>query len=169
MFHLGRLTGAPGTHCHLVRGLIALRIASFGVMNNMISSVLRRTREIGVIPALGARQKTIRRFFTIEVTAIGFFEGLVEVAFDSIPVQVAKQVITNMAKIEVANRSTVSGFPMAHAHRHRQNLCNWLPVRVLPSEESRQSRSGGGLAIRISASSARKQRKIPVKNVLVRS
>ena len=79
-------------------GLIALLIASLGVMNTMIMSVLQRTREIGVMRALGARRKTIRRIFTIEATAIGFFGGVIGVIFGSIFVLVAKPIITNMAK-----------------------------------------------------------------------
>lgn len=79
-------------------GLIALLIASLGVMNTMIMSVLQRTREIGVMRALGARRKTIRRIFTIEATAIGFFGGLIGVTFGSVFVLVAKPVITSMAK-----------------------------------------------------------------------
>lgn len=79
-------------------GLIALLIASLGVMNTMIMSVLQRTREIGVMRALGARRRTIRRIFTIEATAIGFFGGLIGVTFGSVFVLVAKPVITKMAK-----------------------------------------------------------------------
>jgi ABC-type antimicrobial peptide transport system permease subunit len=79
-------------------GLIALLIASLGVMNTMIMSVLQRTREIGVMRALGARRRTIRRIFTIEATTIGFFGGLIGVTFGSIFVLVAKPVITKMAK-----------------------------------------------------------------------
>ncbi len=79
-------------------GLIALLIASLGVMNTMIMSVLQRTREIGVMRALGARRRTIRRIFTIEATAIGFFGGLIGVSLGSIFVLVAKPVITKMAK-----------------------------------------------------------------------
>jgi ABC-type antimicrobial peptide transport system permease subunit len=79
-------------------GMIALLIASLGVMNTMIMSVLQRTREIGVMRALGARRRTIRRIFTIEATAIGFFGGLIGVTFGSIFVLVAKPIITKMAK-----------------------------------------------------------------------
>ena len=79
-------------------GLIALLIAALGVMNTMIMSVLQRTREIGVMRALGARRKTIRRIFTSEATAIGFFGGLIGVIFGSVFVLVAKPVITRLAK-----------------------------------------------------------------------
>ena len=79
-------------------GFVALFIAALGVMNTMIMSVLQRTREIGVMRALGARRRTIRRIFTIEATAIGFFGGLIGVTFGSIFVLVAKPIITNMVK-----------------------------------------------------------------------
>ena len=79
-------------------GFVALFIAALGVMNTMIMSVLQRTREIGVMRALGARRRTIRRIFTLEATAIGFLGGLIGVTFGSIFVLVAKPVITNMVK-----------------------------------------------------------------------
>jgi putative ABC transport system permease protein len=80
-------------------GFVALFIAALGVMNTMIMSVLQRTREIGVMRALGARRRTIRRIFTIEATAIGFLGGLIGVTFGSIFVLVAKPIITNMVKV----------------------------------------------------------------------
>src|SRR5205085_11822183 len=46
-------------------GLIALGIAALGVTNTMGMSVLERTREIGVMRAVGAKRSTIRRLFTI--------------------------------------------------------------------------------------------------------
>jgi len=85
-----------------VLGLIALFIAALGVMNTMIMSVLQRTREIGVMRALGARRKTIRRIFTIEATAIGFFGGLIGVIFGSTFVIVAKPIIIRLAAKSVS-------------------------------------------------------------------
>ena len=76
-------------------GLVALGIAALGVMNTMVMSVLERTREIGVMRALGARRSTIRRLFTFEAAALGFFGGLFGVLIGYGIVLGAKPVIRN--------------------------------------------------------------------------
>ena len=74
-------------------GFIALFIAALGVINTMVMSVLQRTREIGVMRALGARRKTIRRLFTIEATTLGFFGGLFGVTFGYVFLLIATPII----------------------------------------------------------------------------
>jgi putative ABC transport system permease protein len=75
-------------------GLIALAIAALGVMNTMIMSVLERTREIGVMRALGARRSTIRRLFTFEALVLGFLGGFFGVVIGSVILLFAKPFIT---------------------------------------------------------------------------
>jgi putative ABC transport system permease protein len=87
-------------------GLIALAIAALGVMNTMIMSVLERTREIGVMRALGARRSTIRRLFTFEASTLGFFGGLFGVLLGFVLLAIAKPIIANQfAKGTVPNLS----------------------------------------------------------------
>jgi putative ABC transport system permease protein len=76
-------------------GLVALAIAALGVMNTMVMSVLERTREIGVMRALGARRSTIRRLFTFEALVLGFFGGFFGVVIGYIILLVAKPFIAN--------------------------------------------------------------------------
>ena len=64
----------------LVLGLIggiALLVASFGIINTMTISLLERTREIGVMKALGIAQKDIKRLFAYEACYFGLFGGLI--------------------------------------------------------------------------------------------
>ena len=61
-------------------GAIALLVASIGVINTMVMSILERTREIGVLRALGASRATVRRLFTVEAAMLGFLGGLLGVA-----------------------------------------------------------------------------------------
>ncbi len=57
-------------------GGIALVVAAIGVINTMIMSILERTREIGVMRAVGAKRSTISRLFTIEAALLGFWGGV---------------------------------------------------------------------------------------------
>lgn len=60
-----------------VFGLITLVASVFGVINTQYISVLERTREIGLMKALGMRSRDVRRLFIIEAAWIGFIGGFV--------------------------------------------------------------------------------------------
>jgi putative ABC transport system permease protein len=59
-----------------VFGLIAVVASIFGIINTMYISVLQRTREIGLMKALGMHNKDINRLFRFEAALIGFLGGL---------------------------------------------------------------------------------------------
>ena len=61
-------------------GIIALIVASIGIINTLMMSIYERTREIGVMKAVGATRGTIRLLFTMEGAALGFIGGVVGVA-----------------------------------------------------------------------------------------
>ncbi len=62
--------------CMTALGTVALLISALGVTNTMLMSVLERTREIGIMKAVGARDGQIQAIFLTE----GVFVGLVGAA-----------------------------------------------------------------------------------------
>lgn len=58
-------------------GALALLVAALGVANTMMMAIYERTREIGVLKALGASRGEIRAMFTVEAGLIGLIGGFV--------------------------------------------------------------------------------------------
>ncbi len=57
-------------------GGISLLVASFGIANTMIMSILERTREIGIMKAIGAEDREIKLIFFVEAGVIGMAGGV---------------------------------------------------------------------------------------------
>ncbi len=90
---VGYSTSAPETliaqvqrYLHVVEivlggiGFIALAIAALGISNAMLASVRERRREIGVLKAVGAADRDVRRIFLVEAGTLGFLGGVVGTA-----------------------------------------------------------------------------------------
>jgi ABC-type lipoprotein release transport system permease subunit len=60
-------------------GGISLLVASFGIANTMIMSILERTREIGIMKAIGAEDREIKLIFFVEAAVIGLLGGVIGV------------------------------------------------------------------------------------------
>lgn len=57
-------------------GAIALLVAAIGIANTMIMSILERTREIGLMKAVGATNRDVMTLFITEAGAIGMLGGI---------------------------------------------------------------------------------------------
>jgi len=82
-------------------GGIALLVASFGISNTMIMSIRERTREIGIMKAIGGSDGEIMRIFFIEASLIGLFGGALGViagwAIDRVANSLANRYIAQQA------------------------------------------------------------------------
>lgn len=60
----------------LAVGMIGITVASLGIVNTMVMSILERYREIGIMKAVGATDGDVQKIFLFESAAIGFLGGV---------------------------------------------------------------------------------------------
>lgn len=60
----------------LIFGSLALVVASLGIINTLVMAILERRREIGVLKALGASDRDVRKLFFAEAGAMGLVGGI---------------------------------------------------------------------------------------------
>ena len=78
---LSAVTDIVNTISYVLIGFVAVSLVVSSIMIGIITyiSVLERTKEIGVLRAMGASKKNITQVFNAETIIIGFFAGLIGV------------------------------------------------------------------------------------------
>ncbi len=105
-------------------GAIALLVAAIGIANTMAMVILERTREIGLMKAIGATNRDVLTIFLGEAAGIGFLGGLGGVLLG----WSAGQVINVLALSYLAGQSAQQGGPPPSTAVFTPM---WLPVFAL--------------------------------------
>lgn len=100
-------------------GGIALFVAAVGVINTMVMSILERTREIGVMRAVGAKRATVSRLFTIEASLLGLMGGALGILIAYGLTLIGNPIINNQLKGNGINSANILSMPV------------WLIVSVI--------------------------------------
>ena len=67
--------------CSAIFGSLALAVATLGIINTLVMAILERRREIGVLKALGAADRDVKRLFFAEAGVMGLLGGIFGVVF----------------------------------------------------------------------------------------
>jgi putative ABC transport system permease protein len=105
-------------------GAIALLVAAIGIANTMAMAILERTREIGLMKAIGATNRDVLTIFLGEAAGIGFLGGLGGVILG----WTAGQVINVLALSYLAGQSAQQGGPPPSTAVYTPL---WLPIFAL--------------------------------------
>ena len=70
---------------------ISLIVGGVGIMNTMFMAVVERTKEIGILKAIGANQMEILSIFLVESGVIGMLGGAIGIASALVLLEIAKQ------------------------------------------------------------------------------
>ncbi len=100
-------------------GAISLAVAAIGVVNTMVMAILERTREIGVMRAVGARRSTVSRLFTFEASLLGFLGGVFGVLVGFVLTLIANPIINKQLHGNNISSSNIITLPL------------WLIVSVI--------------------------------------
>jgi len=120
-------------------GAIALLVAAIGIANTMTMSILERTREIGLMKAVGATNRDVLSIFLGEAAGIGFVGGLGGVVLG----WAASAVLNVIALSYFASQASAGGGgglpavaaatpPMAANLRARFCHCRWITFGFIP-------------------------------------
>jgi len=88
---------------------IALLVAGLGIMNIMTVSVMERTREIGILKAIGAKSRTVLTMFLAEAALIGLLGGVIGVPLGYGLAQVMGQFLFRFSAQFTPRRSIITG------------------------------------------------------------
>jgi putative ABC transport system permease protein len=92
-------------------GMIGITVASLGIVNTMVMSILERYREIGIMKAVGATDGDVQRIFLFESGAIGLLGGSIGLGLGWAVSMIINQVINIIMARQSAPHIDYFSFP----------------------------------------------------------
>ncbi len=92
-------------------GMIGVTVASLGIINTMVMSILERYREIGIMKAVGATDGDVQRIFLFESGAIGLLGGSFGLLLGWVVGLIINEIINAIMSRQAAPRMEYFSFP----------------------------------------------------------
>jgi putative ABC transport system permease protein len=92
-------------------GMIGITVAALGIINTMVMSILERYKEIGIMKAVGASDKDIKKIFFFESGVIGFMGGVFGLALGWIVSHVINLIINGFSTRQGVPHMNYFSFP----------------------------------------------------------
>lgn len=94
-------------------GMVALSVAALGMFNTLTVSLLERTREVGLMKAMGMRSEEIRELFLTESIVMGFYGGILGIILGVLTGKLISLILTLFALSRGAGVIDISHVPFA--------------------------------------------------------
>ena len=92
-------------------GIMALFIATLGLVNTLIMSIYERTREIGILKSLGARNGQVRKLFVIEAGCVGLGGAIIGIPLGWFVTRLINMVLFSTLLKDVDEKIMLFSFP----------------------------------------------------------
>ena len=115
---------------------ISLIVSSIMVGIITYTSVLERTKEIGILRAIGARKKDITRVFNAETLIIGLFSGILGIVIANILIVPINNIIYNLSKLEgVANLNPIHAIILIIISMTLTLIGGFIPAKIASKKD----------------------------------
>jgi putative ABC transport system permease protein len=96
-----------------VLGMVALSVAALGMFNTLTVSLLERTREVGLMKAMGMKSDEVKELFLTESMIMGFYGGLLGLLLGFLAGKILSIFLSAFAVVRGVGVVDVSSVPLA--------------------------------------------------------
>lgn len=142
---MSSITTMVGVITTVLVGFVAISLIVSSIMIAIITyiSVLERTKEIGILRAMGASKKDIRRIFTAETAIEGFISGVLGIAITLLATIPINTIVAKMTNVEnVAQLPWEAAFILIGISIVLTMLAGLIPSRIAAKKDPVESLRG---------------------------
>jgi len=92
-------------------GMVALIVAALGMFNTLTISLLERTREVGLMKAMGMKSREVKQLFLTESMIMGFFGGIMGLLLGMLEGHLLSLILTIFSLSKGAGTINISYIP----------------------------------------------------------
>ena len=96
-----------------ILGMVALSVAALGMFNTLTVSLLERTREVGLMKAMGMKSSEVKDLFLTESMIMGFFGGVIGLVAGTLIGKVLSMILSAFSLVKGVGTVDVSYVPPA--------------------------------------------------------